>query len=91
MNHVRLRTSDLELSASSFPSHHNNPANDSLSLSPLLDGDTDIPSDSDGSIENEAEWLDDGQVEEVAKKTSSSKMSEAMALEVINRARSFSC
>ena len=77
----------------SFPSHHNNSANDAFSLS-LLDGengDTDILSDSNGPIENEAEWLDEGHVVELAKRTPSSKMSEAMAIEVIDHAPSFPC
>jgi hypothetical protein len=81
-------TSDLEFSVSSSkPSHRNNSANDALSLSPL-DGetrDTDIPSDSDDPIETEAEWLDEGHVAELAKRTPSSKMSEAMAIEVIDQ------
>jgi len=81
----------LEFSALSFPSHHNHSPNDGPSLPPLLDGEneTDMPSDSDGSIENEAEWLDEGHVAEITKRTPSSKMSEAMAIEVTNNALSF--
>jgi hypothetical protein len=48
-----------------------------------------MPSDSDGSIENEAEWLDEGHVAEITKRTPSSKMSEVMAIEVINNTLSF--
>jgi len=48
-----------------------------------------MPSDSDGSIENEAEWLDEGHVAEITKRTPSSKTSEAMAIEVTNNALSF--
>jgi hypothetical protein len=75
----------------SFPSHHNRSPNDGPSLPPLLDGEneTDMPSDSDGSIENEAEWLDEGHVVEITKRTPSSKMSEAMAIEVTNNTLSF--
>jgi hypothetical protein len=56
-----------------------------------LDGEnkTDMPSDSDGSIENEAEWLDKGHVTEITKRTPSSKTLEAMAIEVTNNTLSF--
>jgi hypothetical protein len=56
-----------------------------------LDGEneTNMPSDSDGFIENEAEWLDEGHVAEITKRTPSSKTSEAMAIKVTNNAVSF--
>jgi len=52
-------TFDLEFSALSFSSHHDDssPANDAPFLPPPLDrenNDTDMPSDSDSPIENEA-------------------------------------
>jgi len=50
-----------------------------------------MPSDSDSSIENEAEWLDEGHVVEITKRTPSSKMLEAMAIKMTNNALFFSC
>jgi len=86
--------SDLKFSASSFPSHHhhNISPNNVPSLPPVLDREntnSDIPSNSDGPVENEAEWLDKGHVAKIAKKTPSSKMLEVMAIEVTDNALSF--
>jgi len=44
-----------------------------------------------GPIENKAKWLDEGCVAELAKRIPSSKMSEAIAIEVIDHAPSFPC
>lgn len=60
-------------------------ANDAPSLPLPLDGekkDADMPSYSNGPIENEAKWLDEGQLAELTKRTPSSKILEVMALKV---------
>jgi hypothetical protein len=84
MNHVGLLQPDLQFSASSFPSHHDNhPSNNAPSLPPLLEGEnSNTDTDTDGPIENKAEWLDEGHVPELAKRAPSSKMSETIAIEV---------
>jgi hypothetical protein len=89
MNHVGLSGSDSGFPASSFPSHHNNALNNAPILSPLLEGEVDT--DSDGSIENKAKWLDEDPVSVPMKRAPPSKTLEARAIEVSDNALFCAC
>ena len=80
--------SDSGFPVLSFPSYHNNVPNDAPSLSPLL---REVYTNSNGSIENKAEWLYEDPVPVPTKRAPPSKTLEARAIEVSDNALFCAC